>query len=53
MYLDAAHGGWLGWEENYVKYVSFIANMDFDIKLLRGFATNVANYQVVFYNTFS
>jgi len=45
MYLDAAHGGWVGWEDNTEKFVSLLKGMDFDLNSLRGFATNVANYQ--------
>ena len=45
MYLDAAHGGWLGWSDNLLKYVSLLQSMDFDLNSLRGFTTNVANYQ--------
>jgi len=45
MYLDAAHGGWLGWEDNTIKFVQLLQNMDFDLNSLRGFSTNVANYQ--------
>lgn len=45
MYLDAAHGGWVGWEDNTMKFVSLLKEMDFDLQSLRGFSTNVANYQ--------
>lgn len=45
MYLDAAHGGWVGWEDNTVKFVELLKGMDFDLNSLRGFSTNVANYQ--------
>lgn len=44
MYLDAAHGGWVGWEDNTVAFVNLLKNMDFDLNDLRGFSTNVANY---------
>jgi len=47
MYLDAAHGGWLGWEDNMNKFVSTVNSMDFPITKLRGFSTNVANYQTI------
>lgn len=43
MYLDAAHGGWLGWSDNMDKFTSLIKELDIHPKL-RGFATNVANY---------
>jgi cellulase/cellobiase CelA1 len=45
MYLDAAHGGWLGWEDNTGKFVNLLTSMDFSLSSLRGFSTNVANYQ--------
>ena len=45
MYLDAAHGGWLGWEDNTGKFIQLLQSMSFDINSLRGFSTNVANYQ--------
>ena len=45
MYLDAAHGGWLGWSDNTLKFVNLLKEMDFDLHSLRGFSTNVANYQ--------
>lgn len=47
MYVDAAHGGWLGWTDNTVKFVSLMLSLDFDINAIRGFSTNVANYQPI------
>jgi cellulose 1,4-beta-cellobiosidase len=50
-YLDAAHGGWLGWKNNVSDYVKKICDNLFptinqDIKKkIRGFATNTSNYQ--------
>ncbi len=44
MYLDAAHGGWLGWENNAQAFVTLVQSLDI-ISMLRGFATNTANYQ--------
>lgn len=44
MYLDAAHGGWLGWADNMDKFTKQVAQMDI-LGKLRGFSTNVANYQ--------
>jgi cellulose 1,4-beta-cellobiosidase len=48
MYLDAAHGGWLGWPNNlqaisqiFQKVLSLAGGND----VIRGFATNTANYQ--------
>jgi len=43
MYLDAAHGGWLGWREDAVSFAQQVARMGV-APYLRGFATNVANY---------
>jgi len=45
VYLDAAHGGWLGWEDNLEKFVTLIKDIDLPIAKIRGFATNVAGYQ--------
>jgi len=44
IYLDAGHGGWLGWKDNMVDYVQTIKGLDVS-DLIRGFATNVAGYQ--------
>jgi cellulose 1,4-beta-cellobiosidase len=44
LYIDAAHGGWLGWENNYKGFQSLIQSLDI-LPKIRGFATNVANYQ--------
>jgi len=44
MYLDAAHGGWLGWPNNLNSYLAIVQGMNIFSKL-RGFSTNVANYQ--------
>jgi cellulose 1,4-beta-cellobiosidase len=46
MYLDAAHGGWLGWENNINSFLSTVKNMNIMDKM-QGFATNVANYQPI------
>jgi cellulose 1,4-beta-cellobiosidase len=43
-YLDAAHGGWLGWTNNAQPFARLINSMGI-IDKIRGFATNVANYQ--------
>lgn len=45
LYLDAAHGGWLGWSDNLDKYLALLKGMDLPFDKMRGFATNVANYQ--------
>ena len=47
MYLDAGHGGWLGWVDNMQLFTQLVLSMDFPISRLRGFATNVANYQPI------
>ncbi|KAL1499782.1 hypothetical protein AB1Y20_012468 [Prymnesium parvum] len=44
LYLDAAHGGWLGWETGYKAYIGLLAQMGV-APYLRGFASNSANYQ--------
>jgi cellulose 1,4-beta-cellobiosidase len=46
MYLDAAHGGWLGWTDNLSKYTTLVQSLGVT-QYLRGFATNVANYQPI------
>jgi cellulose 1,4-beta-cellobiosidase len=47
VYLDAAHGGWLGWEANLVKFMALLKDLALPFDKMRGFATNVANYQPV------
>jgi len=44
LYLDAAHGGWLGWSDNAKKFATMLQGMGI-AEFLRGFASNVANYQ--------
>jgi cellulose 1,4-beta-cellobiosidase len=46
MYLDAAHGGWLGWPNNLNSFVSTVQGLGI-VNKLRGFSTNVANYQPI------
>mmetsp|Transcript_135171 Transcript_135171/g.431554 ORF Transcript_135171/g.431554 Transcript_135171/m.431554 type:complete len:393 (-) Transcript_135171:417-1595(-) len=46
MYLDAGHGGWLGWKDNMKDYVATIRDLSVSSHL-RGFATNVAGYQAL------
>jgi len=43
VYLDAAHGGWMGWENSMVAFMKVLKSMN--LPKIRGFATNVANYQ--------
>lgn len=45
VYLDAAHGGWLGWQNNLQKFLRRLKTMQLPLSKMRGFATNVANYQ--------
>lgn len=45
MYLDIAHGGWLGPMEFTNKLINILSN--FNTTKLQGFATNVANYQLI------
>jgi len=45
IYLDAAHGGWLGWEDNLDAFIGLIKDWQLPVENMRGFATNVANYQ--------
>jgi len=44
IYLDAAHGGWLGWPNNLQSFVKTVTDLGVTNKI-RGFSTNVANYQ--------
>jgi len=44
VYLDGAHGGWLGWPNNANAFASIVSRLGV-ASLIRGFATNVANYQ--------
>lgn len=47
LYLDAAHGGWLGWENNLEKYIALLKDMALPFDKMQGFSTNVANYQAL------
>lgn len=44
MYIDASHGGWLGWTHHLQSYVELILELEIEDKI-QGFSTNVANYQ--------
>jgi cellulose 1,4-beta-cellobiosidase len=47
-YVDAAHGGWLGWPDNMQKFVPIISEVLQGAggpQTIRGFASNTANYQ--------
>lgn len=50
VYIDAGHGGWLGWanpeDDAPLRYAALMAELKVDGKI-RGFATNVANYQPI------
>jgi cellulose 1,4-beta-cellobiosidase len=47
LYIDAAHGGWLGWDDNLepaAKEFAKVVRMAGEGKKIRGFSTNVSNY---------
>lgn len=47
LYLDSAHAGWLGWDNNRAKMVDVVKDallMAGGLDRIRGFATNVSNY---------
>ena len=47
VYLDAAHSGWLGWDDNRAKIGRIFKQVLSDAggpEMIRGFATNIANY---------
>jgi len=46
LYVDAAHSGWLGWPNNMQSFSQEVARLNIASKL-RGYATNVANYQTI------
>lgn len=48
IYVDAAHGGWLGWQSGLTAAVSVfnqVLTLAGGASKIRGFATNTANYQ--------
>jgi len=50
LYLDAAHAGWLGWSGNQGKIAKIYADVLADaggVDKIRGFATNVSNYDTL------
>lgn len=50
IYLDAAHGGWLGWDKNRDKIVHIyqeVLTAAGGADKIRGFAVNVSNYNVL------
>jgi cellulose 1,4-beta-cellobiosidase len=50
MYLDTGHAGWLGWPDNQSKAAAIFAQVlqaAGGSQLIRGFASNVANYNVL------
>lgn len=49
LYLDAAHGGWLGWDQNLVAFLQLLKELDLPFDKMRGFATNAGNYQPLGY----
>ena len=44
LYLDAAHGAWLGWPEQATAYARLVASLGV-VSRVRGFVTNVGGYQ--------
>ncbi len=47
VYLDAAHAGWLGWDDNRAKVAKVFKQVLSEAggpQMIRGFATNVSNY---------
>lgn len=47
LYIDAAHGGWLGWDQNLplaAKEFAEVVKLAGEGKKIRGFVTNVSNY---------
>lgn len=46
LYLDAAHGGWMGWANNMQDYITLVQGLNV-AQYIRGWSTNVANYQPV------
>ncbi len=44
MYVDGAHGAWLGWPDNIKMFVKEIKGMRIS-KYIRGFSLNVSNYK--------
>ncbi len=49
LYLDSAHGGWLGWNDNRRKMAQIfkeVLDSAGGSEKIRGFATNVSNYSV-------
>jgi cellulose 1,4-beta-cellobiosidase len=46
MYLDMAHGGWLGWRQSLSTHIQNLIELDV-LDKVRGFATNTANYQTL------
>ncbi len=44
LYVDAAHGGWLGWPDNARGFQNMIQSLGI-LSSIEGFALNVANYQ--------
>jgi cellulose 1,4-beta-cellobiosidase len=50
VYLDAAHAGWLGWDSNREKIVAIFKDVLTEAggaDKIRGFATNVSNYNIL------
>jgi len=46
LYVDAAHGGWLGWSDNAQAFATLLSALGI-VENLRGLSSNVANYQTI------
>lgn len=46
IYIDVAHGNWMGWDKNALGLAMEIQKMNI-MKKIRGFATNISNYNVL------
>jgi len=45
VYVDAGHGGWLGWEDNIKVFMNLLKELDLPWSHIRGFSTDVSGYQ--------
>jgi len=45
IYVDAAHGGWLGWHNNMMAFMDELKGLTVPWNKIRGFSVNVAGYQ--------
>jgi|MDTA01.2.fsa_nt_gb hypothetical protein len=48
LYVDAGHGGWLGWDRIAASFLKLVCvELDVSPRLIRGFSTNIANYNLL------